>query len=338
VDQQSPSRVLVTGAAGFIGSHVAARLLAGGVAVLGLDDLNPYYDPGLKRARLARLVGKPGFQFVHANLADAAAVLSAFDRFRPDAVVHLGAQVGVRYSLVDPNAYVQSNLVGFANVAEACRRYPVDHLLFASSSSVYGANTRQPFAESHPVDHPISLYAATKRANELHAHAYAERFGIPSTGMRFFTVYGPWSRPDMAVWTFTEALLAGRPIPLFNNGVMRRDLTYVGDVVEAVLRLLSRPPGADAGYDAPNESGAPFRILNVGRGSPVGLLPIVRALEAAFQRTAILDLRPAEPGDVAETFADVRELYVVTGYRPATPLDVGLAAFAEWWKTGEGRS
>ncbi len=329
----SPARrVLVTGAAGFIGSHVAARLLDDGAEVLGVDDLNPYYDPALKRARLARLVARPGFRFVHADLADAPAVEASFDAFRPDAVVHLGAQVGVRYSLVDPGAYVRSNLVGFANVAEACRRHPVAHLLFASSSSVYGANTTQPSAEADAVDHPVSLYAATKRANELHAHAYAERFGIPSTGMRFFTVYGPWSRPDMAVWGFTEALLAGRPIQLYNHGDMRRDFTYVGDVVEAIVRLLPRPPAHGGGYDAPHRSAAPFRVVNVGRGAPVGLLDIVRTLEAAFDRPAVLERLPLQPGDVVETFADVRELLAVTGYRPATPLAEGIAAFAAWWR------
>jgi UDP-glucuronate 4-epimerase len=327
-----PPRVLVTGVAGFIGSHVAARLLADGAEVLGLDDLNPYYDPALKRARLARLLPSPRFRFVHANLADAAAIDALFAAFGPDAVVHLGAQVGVRYSLVDPNAYVRSNLVGFANVAEACRHHPVAHLLFASSSSVYGANTTQPYSEGHAVDHPVSLYAATKRANELHAHAYAERFGVPSTGMRFFTVYGPWSRPDMAVWTFTEALLAGTPIPLYNHGAMRRDLTYVGDVVEAVVRLLPRPPVAGGTYGGPHQSAAPFRVVNVGRGAPVELLDIVRTLEALFERTAVLELLPLQPGDVVETFADVSELLAVTGYQPETPLAVGLGAFAGWWR------
>ncbi|MDP2314403.1 MAG: NAD-dependent epimerase/dehydratase family protein [Pseudomonadota bacterium] len=327
-----PARVLVTGVAGFIGSHVAARLLDEGVEVLGLDDLNPYYDPALKRARLARLVDRPGFRFAHADLADAPAIDALFATFRPGAVVHLGAQVGVRYSLVDPNAYVRANLVGFANVAEACRHHPVSHLLFASSSSVYGANTTQPFAEAHAVDHPVSLYAATKRANELHAHAYAERFGLPSTGMRFFTVYGPWSRPDMAVWGFTEALLAGRPIPLYNHGEMRRDLTYVADVVEAVVRLLPRAPVAGGAYTGPHRSAAPFRVVNVGRGAPVGLLDIVHTLEALFERTAALELLPLQPGDVVETFADVSELLAVTGYRPSTPLAEGLAAFAAWWR------
>ncbi len=324
------ARVLVTGAAGFIGSHVAARLLDEGADVLGLDDLDPYYDPALKRARLARLQ-RPGFRFVHGDLGDPLA--AAFDDFRPDAVVHLAAQVGVRHSLVDPGAYVRSNLVGFANLAEACRRHPVAHLVFASSSSVYGANTKQPFAEADAVDHPVSLYAATKRANELHAHAYAERFGIPSTGLRFFTVYGPWSRPDMAVWSFTEALLAGRPIPLFNHGDMRRDFTYVDDVVESVVRLLARPPRPGGGYGAPCRSDAPFRVLNVGRGEPVGLLDIVRGLEAAFGVPARVELRPLQPGDVPETAASVDALAEITGFRPATPLSEGLSAFAAWWRS-----
>lgn len=327
------ARVLVTGAAGFIGSHVAARLLAEGADVVGVDDLNPYYDPALKRARLARLA-HARFRFVALDVADGAAVDALFAELRPTLVVHLAAQVGVRYSLSDPAAYTRANYLGFANVAEACRRHPVGHLLFASSSSVYGANTKQPFAETDPVDHPVSLYAATKRANELHAHAYAERFGIPSTGMRFFTVYGPWSRPDMATWGFAEALLAGRPIALFNGGEMRRDLTYVDDVVDAALRLLVRPPAPGGGYGGPDRSDAPFRVLNVGRGAPVGLLELVRGMEAAFGVTATIELRPLQPGDVPETFADVSALAAVTGYRPETPLPVGLDAFARWWRAG----
>ncbi|MFN7144877.1 MAG: NAD-dependent epimerase/dehydratase family protein [Myxococcota bacterium] len=327
------ARVLVTGVAGFIGSHVAARLLDEGAEVHGLDSLDPYYDPALKRARLGRLVERPGFRFHTLDVADAPALDAAFAAFRPDLVVHLAAQVGVRHSLVDPGAYVRSNLVGFANVAEACRRHPVAHLVFASSSSVYGANTEQPFAEAHAVDHPVSLYAATKRANELHAHAYAERFGLPCTGVRFFTVYGPWSRPDMAVWGFAEALLAGRPIPLFNRGEMRRDFTYVEDAVEAVMRLLARPPGRGAGYDAPCRSDAPFRVVNVARGEPVGLHDVVRGLEAAFGVPARVELHPMQPGDVVETNADVTLLTTVTGYRPATPLSEGLVAFAGWWRS-----
>ena len=324
-------RVLVTGAAGFIGSRFIARLLDEGADVLGVDSLDPYYDPALKRARLATLTGRPGFRFVHADLAEPIDALVG--AYAPHLVVHLAAQVGVRHSLVDPGAYVRSNLVGFANVAEACRRAEVAHLLFASSSSVYGANTKQPFAEADAVDHPVSLYAATKRANELHAHAYAERFGIPMTGMRFFTVYGPWSRPDMAVWSFTEALLAGRPIPIFNHGDMRRDLTYVDDVVEAALRLLVRPPAPGGGYGAPCSSDAPFRVVNVGRGAPVGLLDIVRGLEAAFGVTARLDLLPLQPGDVPVTAASVEALADITGFRPDTDLHVGLAAFAAWWRS-----
>lgn len=327
------ARVLVTGVAGFVGSHVAARLLADGAEVVGLDDLNPYYDPALKRARLARLA-HPRFRFETVDVANDDALDAAFRTARPHLVVHLAAQVGVRYSLVDPAAYARSNYLGFANVAEACRRHPVRHLLFASSSSVYGANTRKPFAEADAVDHPVSLYAATKRANELHAHAYAERFGLPATGMRFFTVYGPWSRPDMAVWSFTEALLAGRPIPLFNHGEMRRDLTYVDDVVEATVRLLARPPAPGAGYGSPATSAAPFRVLNVGLGAPVGLAELVAGLESAFGVAAKMERLPLQPGDVPETLADVSALVSVAGYRPSTPLDVGLPAFARWWRAG----
>ena len=323
-------RVLVTGAAGFIGSHVAYRLLGEGATVLGLDDLNAYYDPSLKRARLARLEPHPRFRFVQADIAEAS--LEQVAGFSPSLVVHLAAQVGVRHSMEAPGDYVRSNLVGFANVAELCRRLSVKHLLFASSSSVYGANTRQPFSEADPVDHPVSLYAATKRANEVHAHAYAERFGIPTTGMRFCTVYGPWSRPDMAVWTFTEALLAGRAIPLFNRGAMRRDLTYIEDAVEAAVRLLVRPPRADGRYEGPADSAAPFRLVNIGRGEPVELRAVVSALEDAFGVTAHTELWPMQPGDVPLTAANVDRLRALTGYAPSTDLREGIQAFATWWR------
>jgi UDP-glucuronate 4-epimerase len=328
--------VLVTGAAGFIGMHVALRLLEQGYEVVGVDNLNTYYDPALKAARIAKLTAFPGFMFKQADITDRKrmAELFAADRF-PD-VVHLAAQAGVRYSLTDPHAYADANLVGFLNVLEGCRHAGCRHLLYASSSSVYGANTTMPFRTSDSVDHPLNLYGATKKANELMAHAYAHLFAVPSTGLRFFTVYGPWGRPDMAMWLFMDAIMHGRPIRLFNNGRMRRDFTYIDDAVEAVVRLLLRPPTADPGWraDAPDpaRSGAPWQIYNIGNSNPVEILDVVRLIEEATGRTAVLEFLPMQPGDVPETYADASALEDAIGFRPRTSIAEGVARFAAWFR------
>ncbi len=315
-------RVLVTGAAGFIGMHCAERLLARGDEVLGVDNLSPYYAVELKEARLARLRALRGFVFERADLAEAAALEKLFAAAKPDRVLHLAAQPGVRYSLENPAAYVQSNLVGFANVLECCRRYPPKHLVYASSSSVYGGNTKLPFSESDPVDRPVSLYAATKKSNELMAHAYSHVSGLPATGLRYFTVYGPWGRPDMSPMLFARAILEGAPIRVFNRGDMQRDFTYVADAVEATLRVLDQPPAGSP----------PYAILNVGNHQPVALLDYIAALERALGRTARKDLQPMQPGDVKSTFADTRRLSDAVGYAPSTPLAQGLAEFARWFR------
>jgi UDP-glucuronate 4-epimerase len=332
--------VLVTGAAGFIGFHVAARLLDRGERVVGVDRLDAYYDPRLKEARLARLLGRPGFRFERADLADAAACERVFDAEPFRRVIHLAAQAGVRYSLENPRAYVDANLSGFVNVLEGCRRRGVAHLVFASSSSVYGGNAKVPFATTDPVDHPVSLYAATKKANELMAHAYAHLFGLPVTGLRFFTVYGPWGRPDMAPVLFTRAILEGRPIEVFNHGRMRRDFTYVDDVVEAVVRVLARPPAPDPALEgrdpAPDRSWAPYRVYNVGNDRPVELLELIAAIEGALGRTARKVLRPMQPGDVVATWADVSALERDHGFRPRTPLAEGIAAMVRWYREFQG--
>jgi UDP-glucuronate 4-epimerase len=328
--------VLVTGAAGFIGFHVARRLLADGLAVYGVDCVDGYYDVRLKEARLALLRREPGFRFERCDLADPSACERVFASERFGAVVHLAAQPGVRYSLVNPRAYVASNLVAFVNVLEGCRRERIGHLLFASSSSVYGGNTKVPFAVTDPVDHPISLYAATKKADELMAHAYAHLFRIPVTGLRFFTVYGPWGRPDMAPMLFTRAILAGEPIRVFNGGRMRRDFTYVGDVVEAVVRLARRPAAPDPAHDAsaptPDRSDAPYRIYNVGNADPVELLEFISVLERIVGRRAVLVPAPMQPGDVLATSADVSSLEQDVGALPHTPLEVGLAELVAWYR------
>jgi UDP-glucuronate 4-epimerase len=328
--------VLVTGAAGFVGHAVAERLLGAGLRVVGFDNLTPYYDVRLKRARLARLAARPGFGFVEGDLADPAAVAAAFDAAGgPRRVVHLAAQAGVRYSLTNPAAYAESNLTGFLNVLEACRRRGAAHLIYASSSSVYGGNARLPFSTADGVDHPVSLYAATKKANELMAHAYSHLFGVPATGLRFFTVYGPWGRPDMAYWSFAEAIVEGRPIELFNHGDVSRDFTYIDDVVESLLRLLPAPPAADPDFDRaapdPARSWAPHRVFNIGRADPVPVRELIAALEAALGRTAEVRLVPAQPGDVAATAADVSALEAVTGFRPRIGLADGVGRFARWW-------
>jgi UDP-glucuronate 4-epimerase len=328
--------ILVTGAAGFIGFHVARRLAAGGRAVVGLDNLNAYYDPALKQARLAELAKEKSFRFVRLDLADRAGMAALFAEHRFAYVVHLAAQAGVRHSLVDPHAYADANLVGFLNILEGCRQAKSRHLVYASSSSVYGANTRMPFSTAQNVDHPLSLYAASKKANELMAHAYAHLFGLPTTGLRFFTVYGPWGRPDMAMWLFTEAILAGRPIRLFNHGQMRRDFTYVDDVAEAVVRLIERAPAGDAHWSGerpdPATSRAPWRVYNIGNHTPVEVPEVVRLIEQALGKTAIRELVPMQPGDVPETCADVEDLRRDVGFAPDTPIGDGVRRFVEWFR------
>jgi UDP-glucuronate 4-epimerase len=328
--------ILVTGAAGFIGFHVTRRLLADGRAVIGLDNLNAYYDPALKRARLRDLSGAPHFTFIERDLSDRAGMADLFAAYRFPAVVHLAAQAGVRYSLVDPTAYVDSNLAGFLNVLEGCRHSGCGHLLYASSSSVYGSNSAMPFTVAQNADHPLSLYGATKKANELMAHAYAHLFGIPMTGLRFFTVYGPWGRPDMAMWLFTEAILAGRPIKLFNRGDMLRDFTYIDDVVEAVVRLIGHPATPDPNYSTaapdPGSSHAPWRVYNIGNHTPVAVTEIVDLIEAAVGRKAIRELAPMQPGDVPMTCADVSALQAAVGFAPKTPAAQGIAAFVGWFR------
>lgn len=331
-----PRRVLVTGAAGFIGFHVCRAFLDAGSEVLGIDDLTPYYDPALKQARLDILNGLDGFGFAQIDIADGEALLSAFARFRPDAVIHLAAQAGVRYSIDNPRAYARSNLDGFLSVLEACRAHPVGHLVYASSSSVYGANAKVPFSEHDGADHPVSLYAATKRANELMAHAYAQLFGIPATALRFFTVYGPWGRPDMAYFKFTKAILEGEPIEVYAESEMSRDFTYVDDVSEAIVRLSGLPPRPDASFDAadpdPARSGAPWRIYNIGNRSPVPLDRFIAVIEAACGTKAIKRHLPMQAGDVRATFADISDLEAHAGFRPDTPIETGIARFVAWYR------
>jgi UDP-glucuronate 4-epimerase len=337
--------VLVTGVAGFIGHHVARRLLDADVAVTGVDNLSPYYDVGLKRARLARLSGAARFRFVEADICDRAAMAALFDASGTRRVIHLAAQAGVRHSLTHPHSYAESNLAGFLVVLEECRRRRVDHLLYASSSSVYGGNAKLPFSTSDPADHPVSLYAATKKANELMAHAYCHLYGFPATGLRFFTVYGPWGRPDMAYWLFAEAIAEGRPITVHNHGDMERDFTYVDDAVEAVLRLAPRAPAANPGFDraaaTPARSWAPHRVFNVGNRRPERLLDMIAILERAVGRAARLDLQPMPQGDVRATAADTDDLAAEIGWRPNTPLDEGLDRFVAWlrdWRAGAADS
>jgi len=333
--------ILITGAAGFIGAAVAERLLQRGERVLGLDNLNPYYSPALKRARLQRLQALPGaderFAFAAMDLEDGAAMAELFARERPRAVVHLAAQAGVRYSIENPAAYIQSNLVGFGHVLEGCRHQGVEHLVYASSSSVYGGNRNLPFSEQQPVNHPVSLYAATKKANELMAHTYSHLYGLPATGLRFFTVYGPWGRPDMAPMLFARAILAGEPIRVFNGGQMRRDFTYIDDIVEGVVRCLDKPATADAAFDpmAPNPATAAVahRLFNIGNAQPEELLRFIEVLEQALGREAIKQFEPMQPGDVVATAADTAALEAWVGFRPSTPLEEGLERFAAWVKT-----
>ena len=326
------TRVLVTGAAGFIGMHAALALLRRGDEVVGIDNLNDYYDVSLKQARLARLLAEPRFRFERADIADSAATTACFESGGFDRVVHLAAQAGVRHSVTHPATYAQSNLVGFLNILEGCRHQHIQHLVYASSSSVYGGNRKLPFAEDDAVDHPVSLYAATKKANELMAHSYSHLYALPTTGLRFFTVYGPWGRPDMACFDFTRAILAGEPIAVFNHGRMSRDFTYIDDIVSGLLAVLDRPPAADA-----VASGAPYRVLNIGSHAPVPLLDFIGALESALGRRAVLDLQPMQPGDVPATYADVSRLQALTGNaRPALPLAEGVQRFVDWYRDYHG--
>jgi UDP-glucuronate 4-epimerase len=329
-------RILVTGAAGFIGSKLSERLLERGDEVLGFDNVNDYYDPALKEARLARLMPHERFRFVKASLEDGNAVDAAFADFRPQRVVNLAAQAGVRYSLENPRAYIDANIVGFLNILEACRHRGVEHLVYASSSSVYGSNRKLPFAVEDSVDHPVSLYAASKKSNELMAHTYSHLFGLPTTGLRFFTVYGPWGRPDMALFLFTRNILAGKPIDVFNHGRHTRDFTYIDDIVEGVIRTLDRVPGPDPGFDplapTPASSVAPYRVYNICNHQPVELMRYIEVLEQALGRKAELNLLPLQPGDVPDTCADVSALQRDTGYAPATTIETGIGRFVEWYR------
>ena len=320
--------ILITGAAGFIGYSLASRLLARGDAVRGVDNLNAYYDVALKEARLERLQRHRGFGFSRLDIADREQMRALFEREHFDSIVHLAAQAGVRYSIEHPMAYVDSNLVGFANVIDGARRQSTRHFVFASSSSVYGANKKLPFAETDNVDHPITLYAATKKANELMAHSYAHLFGLPCTGLRFFTVYGPWGRPDMALFKFTRGILAGEAIPVFNHGKMVRDFTYVDDIVEGLVRVLDRPPARDAGAG----TSAPYELYNIGNNRPIELMQYIRTLESCLGKQAKLDLLPMQPGDVAATVADVSKLERAVGFRPTTTVEEGIRRFVEWYR------
>ena len=330
-------KALVTGAAGFIGMHAAQRLLARGDEVVGVDNLDAYYDVALKRARLEQLLPHPRFRFALLDIAEPQGINQLFARERFDRVLHLAAQAGVRHSLKAPHAYLQANLAGFLTVLEACRHHPVEHLVFASSSSVYGAGTALPYSTAHtPTDHPLSLYAATKKANEMMAHAYSHLYQLPITGLRFFTVYGPWGRPDMAYTLFTRAILAGAPIDVFNHGQMRRDFTYIDDIAEATVRVLDRAPAGDANFDAAqpdaSRSHAPYRLYNIGNHTPVALADFIATLERLLGREAQKNLLPMQPGDVAATAADVADLERDVGFAPSTPLAIGLARYVEWYR------
>ena len=329
-------KILLTGAAGFIGMTTALRLLARGDEVVGLDNLNDYYSVQLKHDRLARLTGLPGFCFVQRDVGDSNGMEQLFAAERFDRVIHLAAQAGVRYSLKNPHAYIDSNVVGFMNVLEGCRHTQVQHLVYASSSSVYGGNTKLPFSEHDSVDHPVSMYAATKKANELMAHTYSHLFGLPTTGLRFFTVYGPWGRPDMALFLFTKAILEGRAIDVYNHGRMQRDFTFVDDIVEGVIRVLDRPATADPAYRAelpdPGTSNSPYRVFNIGNHDPVPLLDFIACIEEALGRKAQMNLLPLQDGDVPATYADVSGLSDWTGFTPATDIRTGIGRFVEWYR------
>ena len=329
-------RILVTGAAGFIGSALSHRLLDRGDTVVGVDNLNDYYDPSLKKARLKRLQDKAEFEFVKVDIADRVAMAELFDGTAYDAVVNLAAQAGVRYSIENPHAYIDANIVGFCNILEGCRHNNVKHLVYASSSSVYGANTKLPFSENDNVDHPVSLYAASKKANELMAHTYSHLYGLPTTGLRFFTVYGPWGRPDMALFLFTKAILAGEPIEVFNNGDMVRDFTYIDDIVEGVKRVVDRTPSGDPDWGGskpnPGTSAAPYRVYNIGNSSPQNLMRYIEVLEENLGKTAVKNFMPMQPGDVRATQADTSRLSNDTSYKPETTIETGIGKFVEWYR------
>ena len=330
------NKILVTGCAGFIGFHLSMRLLKDGYQVVGLDNLNDYYDVSLKRSRLSLLEKDAGFRFVYASLEDKKAVEGIFCGDSFHAVINLAAQAGVRYSLTNPYAYIDSNILGFLNILEACRHHGVGHLIFASSSSVYGANRKMPFSVHDNVDHPVSLYAATKKSNELMAHTYSHLYGIPATGLRFFTVYGPWGRPDMALFIFTRAILAGEPIKVFNYGKMKRDFTYIDDIVEGVVRLIDKKPEPNTKWNGinpdPGTSLAPYKLYNIGNNRPVELMDFISVLERHLGREAKKEFLPLQPGDVPETYADVDDLMRDVGFKPSTPIEVGIKRFVEWYK------
>jgi UDP-glucuronate 4-epimerase len=334
-------RILVTGTAGFIGFHLAKRLLADGNEVVGMDNLNPYYDVQLKKDRMALLTLHPRFRFHLLDLADCSAMESLFKQEDPEMVVHLAAQAGVRYSLENPHAYVESNVTGFMNILESCRHNPVRHLVYASSSSVYGANTLMPFSVHHNVDHPISLYAATKKANELMAHTYATLYQLPCTGLRFFTVYGPWGRPDMALFLFTRAILEGRPIDVYNQGRMRRDFTYIDDIIEGVVLVMGKIPSGNPAWSGtkpdPASSFAPYRVFNIGNNQPVELMDFIAAIEKHLGKKAEMRLLPMQPGDVPETYADVDDLMAEVGFKPSTSIEEGIGRFVAWYRDYYGK-
>jgi len=333
-------KILVTGAAGFIGFHLIKKLLARGDSVIGIDNLNDYYAVSLKRDRLAQLPSDSTFQFYQVDLADRGAIEAIFAEHRFDRVCHLGAQAGVRYSIENPRAYVESNIVGFMNILQGCREHEVPHLSYASSSSVYGANKKQPFSEKHNVDHPVSLYAASKKSNELMAHTYSHLFGLPTTGLRFFTVYGPWGRPDMAYFKFVKAILDDKAIDVYNNGDMSRDFTYIDDIVEGVIRATDKIAAPNPDWSAenpdPSTSYAPYRVYNIGNNAPVNLLEFIRVIEACLGREARKNFLPMQPGDVASTYADVSQLIDSTGFKPSTTLQEGIAKFVDWYRSYYG--
>lgn len=328
--------VLVTGVAGFIGFHLAKRLLQDGCQVVGIDNMNPYYEVTLKEARLEKLKNKSAFSFYNLDLSDRKQLADVFDEMGFDVAVNMAAQAGVRYSIENPHAYVDSNLVGFVNLLECCRHQQVKHLVFASSSSVYGANTKMPFSVHHNVDHPVSLYAATKKANELMAHTYSHLYQLPCTGLRFFTVYGPWGRPDMALFLFTKAILEDKPIHVFNNGQMQRDFTYIDDIIEGVVRVMGKLPEANPGWNGdapdPGTSSAPYKVYNIGNNNPVELITFIEVIEGVLGKKARKEFMDMQPGDVAATYADVDDLMADVGFKPATPIETGIKRFAEWFK------
>ncbi len=328
-------RVLVTGTAGFIGNHLAIRLLERGDEVIGIDNLNDYYDVSLKEARLERIKNHPNFVEIRADLEDRQRIRAVFEEYRPQRVVNLAAQAGVRYSLVNPYSYIDANIQGFLNILEGCRHFEVEHLVYASSSSVYGANTKMPFSVHHNVDHPLSLYAASKKANELMAHTYSHLYGIPTTGLRFFTVYGPWGRPDMALFIFTRKILAGEPIDVYNHGRHKRDFTYIDDIVEGVIRTLDKVaepnPQWDSDHPDSASSRAPYRLYNIGNNQPVELMYFIETLEKALGREAKKNFLPLQPGDVPATYADIDDLTEAVGFRPSTPIEEGIQRFVDWY-------